>query len=118
MNILILVFSTLFINEELIFKSYKVERILLITSATLDIVTTRNAIINGAYEGNPLLNKLVGKKPSTIKLVGVKLFSIGLTEVSANYLKNKGKHNEARFLYWISIISWTYVSGLNLRFSW
>lgn len=97
--------------------SYKAERIALYAAAAADILTTRNAIINGGTEGNPLLAPIIGKTPSTLKLVAAKAVSIAITELAARYHRKRGNHGMAKFLYWMSVVSWSYASGFNLRFA-
>lgn len=84
-------------------------------AAAADIALTRDAIRKGAKEGNPLLTPLVGKTPSTLKLIGVKAVSIAVTELAARYHKKRGEHKMAKFLYWISTISWAYAAGWNIQ---
>jgi hypothetical protein len=98
--------------------SYRVERIALYVTAAADVLTTRMAIRNGAYEGNPLLTRIVGKTPSTLKLVAVKAAGIGLVELSAHVLKKRGEHGQARAAYWIMAITNGLVSGFNLQWAW
>jgi hypothetical protein len=98
--------------------SYKAERIALYVTAAADIITTRVALHKGSYEGNALLAKLVGRKPSTLKLVAVKAGSIALTEWARRFYVKRGQSDTARFLYWWSVLLWGYASGWNLQWAW
>lgn len=98
--------------------SYKAERIALYVTAAADVLTTRLAIINGAHEGNPAMGKILGRTPSTLKLVAAKAVSIAITEWAARYHRTRGNHRAATFLYWFSAFAWGYASGFNLRFAW
>jgi hypothetical protein len=110
-----LILSALFISTlTLPAPSLKIERTLLYTSAVTDIVTTRLAIKNGATEGNPILNKIVGKEPSTLKLIGVKLAAIGIIELLAKHHMNKKQYSKAKYFYFIATYMWFLASGLNL----
>lgn len=97
--------------------SYRAERIALVSAAIADTVTTRMAIQNGGREGNGLLARVIGPRPSTLALVGVKLAAIGLIEASTAHLRRKGKHGLARFNYWIATLAWAWASGWNLQWS-
>jgi hypothetical protein len=96
--------------------SMKTERILVYVTAITDIATTRQAIINGANEGNPLLTPFVGKTPSTLKLIGVKAVSILVTELAVKHFKGKKNYKMARFLLQWSAYLWAMASGSNLKF--
>jgi hypothetical protein len=98
--------------------TFRIERAALYTSAAADIITTRIAIRNGAFEGNPLLTPIIGKQPSTAKLLGVKAVSIAITELTAGYLRKKGEQGRAKAAYWISTVLWTFAAGMNLQFAW
>lgn len=98
--------------------SYKAERIALYVSAAADILTTRIAIQKGSYEGNPIAAKIVGRKPSTLKLIGLKAVALAVTEWSARNHKKRGEHEYARLLYWITAASAMWVSGWNLQWAW
>lgn len=97
--------------------SMRGERIALYVTAATDILTTRHAIMQGAVEGNPLAVKIVGRTPSTLKLVGLKAASIGLTEWVAARERRKGNYKRAKALYVLSAMSWGYASGFNLRWA-
>lgn len=114
MNVLLFVSLVAFTPPQ---PSFKAERIALYVTAAADIITTRVAIRNGSYEGNPALAKLVGKTPSTLKLIAVKAASIALTEWAARLNVKLGNTDTARYLYWISVVMWGYASGFNLRFA-
>jgi hypothetical protein len=95
---------------------YRGERVALVLTAAADVITTRIAIRNGAQEGNPLLTPIVGKTPSTLKLVAVKAAAIGIIEWSASYWRKRGHPKIASAIYQISALSWGYAAGFNLRF--
>ena len=94
----------------------KGERIALYLAAASDVLTTRMAFRHGAHEGNPLLTPIIGKTPSTLKLVAVKVASIGVIEYAASYWRRRGRHKVARAIYHLSALSWGYAAGFNLRF--
>lgn len=93
--------------------SHKAERIVLWATAAADVLTTRMAIIDGAREGNPILNRIIGKRPSTLKLVGAKLAAIAVVEWEVSRLRKQGKHKQAKALYLLSSLMWGYASGFN-----
>jgi hypothetical protein len=95
--------------------SYTAERIALVLTATADVITTRAAIRNGAIEGNPLLTPLVGKTPSTLKLIAVKAASMALIEAIARWHARNGRYALAKFTYHLAAWSWGYAAGFNLR---
>lgn len=91
--------------------SFKTERTLLYTAATLDIISTRLAINNGGYEANPLL----GRNPSNKKLVVGKLLAVAVIELTNHYLKKKHAYGRVKFNYWIGIIMWGVASYFNFQ---
>jgi hypothetical protein len=95
-------------------ESYKAERIAVAVTAVTDILTTQVAIKNGANEGN----KLLIPKPTTLKLVGVKLAAISVLELSAAFQKKRGQHGRAKAMYWMTAVLWGLASGFNLQFVW
>jgi hypothetical protein len=99
-------------------ESYKAERIAVAVTAVTDILTTQVAIKNGANEGNKLLIPFVGRKPTTLKLVGVKLAAISVLELSAAFQKKRGQHGRAKAMYWMTAVLWGLASGFNLQFVW
>jgi len=99
-------------------RSFTAERIALYTVAAADVLTTRVAIRNGAFEGNPIARRLVGSTPSTLKLVGLKSAAIGVIELCAWALRKMGHTGQARSAYWVPAVWWGAASGANLRFVW
>lgn len=99
-------------------RSFTAERIGLYATAATDILTTRLAIRNGAFEGNPIARKIVGTTPSTAKLIGLKAASVGIIELFALALRKQGHTGHARVPYWVATVLWGAASGLNLRFAW
>lgn len=99
-------------------RSFTAERVALYATAAADVLTTRLAIRNGAYEGNALLTPIIGKTPSTLKLIGVKAVAVGAIELSAWVLRKHGHVGQARSSYWVPVVRWGVASGANLRFVW
>lgn len=97
--------------------SVKAERIALYVTAATDILTTRHAITRGAVEGNPLAAKMVGRTPSTLKLVALKTAAMGVIEWLAARERRKGNYARAKVLYQLAAIPWGIASLSNLRFA-
>lgn len=97
--------------------SMKAERVAMVVTAATDILTTRHAIQNGATEANPLLRPLIGRTPSTTKLVAVKLAAMALVESLAIRERKRGNYKAAKALYMLTAFSWGYASGFNLRWA-
>jgi hypothetical protein len=97
--------------------SMKRERTALYVTAATDILTTRHAITRGAVEGNPLVVKMMGHTPSTLKLVALKAGVIGVIEWLAAHERKRGNYKLAKALYVIAAVPWGTASGLNLRFA-
>lgn len=117
MNVLLFV-VTLTLPTPVPERGFAAERIALYAVTAADIITTRVAIRNGAYESNALLTPIIGKTPSTLKLIGVKAAAIGVIELSAWVLRKHDHTGQARSAYWVPVVWWGAASGANLRFIW
>jgi hypothetical protein len=73
-------------------------RVAMYTAAALDIVSTKYVLANGGRETNALL----GRQPSTGKLLAFKAVMLAVNDATGQYLLRKGKVGQAKFVYWFA----------------